>query len=71
MTKKRAVEIALRPAELSVPQLRQARDRLAESLAKGTPGGFAEHMYVQDRAKDLDQAIAARESVRLEGEGSE
>lgn len=68
MTKKRAVEIALNPAEFSLPQLRQAHARLGESLAKGTPGGFPEHMYIQDRVRDLDQAIASREAVGTEGE---
>ena len=67
-TKKRAVEIALSPAEFTLPQLRQAHARLGESLAKGTPGGFPEHMYIQDRVRDLDQAIASREAAGTEGE---
>ena len=60
MTKKQAIEIALSPDEFSSAQLGSARERLEKSLTKGTPGGFGEHKYVQDRAKDLDEAIAAR-----------
>lgn len=70
MTKKHAIEIALSPDEFSAAELRSARERLEESLTKGTPGGFGEHMYVQDRAKDLDRAIAAREGSPADDERS-
>lgn len=68
MTKRQAIQIALDPGAFSLTQLRGARARLSESLEKGTPGGFFEHMYVQDRANDLDRAIAARQSGNNEGD---
>lgn len=60
MTKRQAIQIALDPDAFTVAQLNRARARLGESLEKGTPGGYGEHMYVQSRADDLDREIAAR-----------
>ncbi len=61
MTKKLAIQMALNPGDYSVAQLVGARARLAESLEKGTAGGYSEHMYVQDCAKAIDKAINSRE----------
>lgn len=60
MTKKQAIQIALDPDAFTVAQLKRARARLGESLEKGTPGGYSEHMYVENRVEDLDRVIAAR-----------
>ncbi len=60
MTKKSAIQMALNPVDYSVAQLVRARARLAESLEKGTPGGYSEHMYVQSCAEALDEAINSR-----------
>lgn len=67
MTKKQAIQIALEPSAFSLAQLDRARARLRESLEKGTPGGFFEHQYVQDRATDLDRTIATRRASDGEG----
>lgn len=70
MTKKRAIEIATSPAEFPLSQLERARVRLGEALETGTPGGFFEHMYVQDRVKDLDRAISMRAAAQREESSS-
>lgn len=68
LTKRQAIQIALDRGAFSLAQLSRAGARLSESLEKGTPGGQGEHRYVQDRTRDLDQAIAAREASENEGE---